>query len=67
MNSSSHTSASARLDDAQKEEATAADELHAAQGTSGEMHAAVQLRAAEEQVEARTAWLSWVDRGDESH
>jgi hypothetical protein len=31
-------------------------------GTSRDIEAAVTVRAADEQVEARKRWLSWVDR-----
>ena len=65
MNSDSRDAASARLDVARSEEKTASDDLEAATGTSHELHAAVELRAAEDEVEARTAWLAWADRGDE--
>lgn len=34
-------------------------------GTSREIEAAVTLRAADEQVDARKRWLSWVDRDKE--
>ena len=41
------------------------DRYEAAIGTSTELSASVQLRAAGEQVNARSAWLQWVDDGGE--
>ena len=34
-------------------------------GTGRDIEAAVTVRAADEQVEARKRWLSWVDRDEE--
>jgi hypothetical protein len=66
MNSDTHGAASARLDTARGDETVAAAHLHAATGTVDRFHASVQLRAAEDQVEARAAWLAWTDRADEA-
>jgi hypothetical protein len=65
MHSDSHSEASARLDSARQAATTASENLRAATGSSGEFHAAVQQRAAEDRVEAQTAWLAWTGRGDE--
>jgi hypothetical protein len=65
MTSDSSNAAAERLDVARSEETRASDALRAASGTSEHFHAAVQLRAAEDQVEARTAWLAWTELGDE--
>jgi hypothetical protein len=65
MNTDSHSEASARLDTARSAAITASDNLRAARGTSGEFHAAVQQRAAEDRVEAQAGWLAWADRVDE--
>ena len=65
MSSTDRTAANARLDVARREESAASSELRAASGTTARFHAAVQLRAAEDEVEARAAWLAWTDRGDE--
>lgn len=65
MNSDSNGEAAARLDTARKAASTASADLRAAMGSSGELHAAVQQRAAEDRVEARTAWLAWSGRVDE--
>jgi hypothetical protein len=65
MNSQHRSAAGVRLDAARGEESAASDDLDAAAGTAGEFHAAVQLRAAEDEVEARAAWLAWTDRGEE--
>ena len=54
-----------RLGVARGAEATAADELEAVRGTSGEFHADVQLRAAEAEVSARSAWLAWTDEAED--
>ena len=66
MNSDPHNAASARLDSARTDETSAAAHLRAASGTVGKFHSSVQLRAAEDQVEARAAWLAWTDRADET-
>ena len=65
MNSNDRSAASARLDVARGERATAADDLDAARGTAAKFHAAVQLRAAEDEIDAREAWVAWSDRADE--
>jgi len=36
-----------------------------ANGTGGDIEAAVTVRAADEQVDARKRWLAWVDRDKE--
>jgi hypothetical protein len=36
-----------------------------ANGTSRDIEAAVTVRAADEQVDARQRWLAWVDRDEE--
>ena len=54
-----------RLDVARRAETTAADELEAARGTNAEFHADVQLRAAEAEVSARSAWLAWTDEAED--
>lgn len=65
MNSDSHSEASTRLDTARSAAMTASENLRVATGSSGELHAAVQHRCAEDRVEAQTAWLAWTGRGDE--
>ncbi len=65
MHSDSHSEASARLDSALNARTSASENLRAMTGSSGEFHAAVQQRAAEDRVEAQTAWLAWTGRGDE--
>jgi hypothetical protein len=65
MNSDSHSEASARLATARSAANTASENLRMARGTTGEFHAAVQQRAAEDRVEAQTGWLAWADRVDE--
>jgi hypothetical protein len=66
MNSDTHGAASARLGSARSDETAAAAHLNTATGTVERFHASVQLRAAEDQVEARAAWLAWTDRADEA-
>ena len=66
MTRDSSTAAAERLDAARSEETKASAALEEATGTSNHFHAAVQLRAAEDQVEARTAWLAWTELGDEA-
>ena len=64
MHSIDRSAASARLDVARREQVTATDDLNEARGAAARFHASVQLRAAEDEVEARAAWLAWADRGD---
>lgn len=66
MKIDSSSAASTRLDVARGAETQAAQALQAARGSEGHFHAAVQLRAAEDEVEARAAWLAWTELGDES-
>ena len=61
MESTTRGAATERLDVARRAEATAGDELEAARGTAGEFHATVQLKAAERESAARSAWLAWND------
>jgi hypothetical protein len=56
--------ANARLDVARADETSAARDLDTARGTTDELHAAVQLGASEREVAARSAWLAWVEDGD---
>ena len=63
MQSTTRDSAVARLDVARGAETSAAQNLETARGTTGELHAAVQLRAGEREVAARSAWLAWVEEG----
>jgi hypothetical protein len=57
-----HALALERLSTAQTERDRRADEYDAAAGSSGELAAFTELRAAEDQVAAREAWLLWMDR-----
>jgi hypothetical protein len=63
MDSKTRESATARLDIARGAETSAAQNLETALGTTDELHAAVQLRASEREVAARSAWLAWVEEG----
>jgi hypothetical protein len=66
LGSNSREAAAERLDVARGAEEVAANELDAASGTPGEFHAAVQLRAAEREVLARSAWVAWTGQsGDD--
>lgn len=64
--SEEHGRAEQRLSAARTEEHRLSDRYEAALGTSGEMDADVELRAATAQVAARDAWLDCVDT-EESH
>ena len=63
MPSNTRERATARLDVARGAETSAARDLDTARGTTHELHAAVQLRASEREVVARSAWLAWVEEG----
>ena len=63
MDTKTRESATARLDIAGGAETSAAQNLEKAKGTTDELHAAVQLRASERDVAARSAWLAWVEGG----
>ena len=66
MQSTTRERASARLDVARSDEISAARDLDTARGTSDELHAAVQFGASEREVAARSAWLAWVEEGDDN-
>ncbi|MDQ3647208.1 MAG: hypothetical protein M3433_01225 [Actinomycetota bacterium] len=53
-----------RLQAAMQERDRIRDEHEAARGSSGELAAAVELEAAEQQVGAREAWQRYVGRHD---
>lgn len=61
METNRRDTATARLDVAHAEEATAAHQLAAARGSTARFHATVQLRAAETEVAARSAWVAWTE------
>jgi hypothetical protein len=65
MTSSAHDSAVERLRVGVAEQDRLRDRYHSAIGTSTEIGAYMQLRAAGDQVAARVAWVHWVD--DESY
>lgn len=54
-----------RLKAAVAERKQARDQREATKGSGRDIEAAVTVRAAEEQVDARKRWLSWVDRDKE--
>jgi hypothetical protein len=58
-----HTSAVDRLDLARIEQRQLAADAQAASGTSSEDKAAVRLSAANAEVNAREAWVGWIERG----
>jgi hypothetical protein len=64
MQSNSRERATARLGVARGDQTSAARDLDTARGTTGELRAAVQLAASEREVAARSAWLTWVEEGD---
>lgn len=64
MQSTTRERATARLAVARSDATSAARDLDTARGTTDELHAAVQLGADEREVAARSAWLAWVEEGD---
>jgi hypothetical protein len=58
-----HTSAVDRLDLARTEQRQRAADVQAADGTASEDKAAVRLSAANAEVNAREAWVGWIERG----
>jgi hypothetical protein len=61
--SEAHSGALRRLDEAHSQQRKATDDHEASRQTPGERAAASNLAAADEQVAAREAWVSWVERG----
>ena len=59
-----HTRAVEQLDEARGRERDLVVRADAAAGTSGEDHAAGELKHASNQVAAREAWLVWTERQD---
>ena len=59
--SEEHDSAVQRLDAALDEQYRMTGSHEAARGTSAELPAEVQRRAADQEVVARETWLKWVD------
>jgi hypothetical protein len=57
-----HAGAVARFESAREERDRRAEQHEAATGSSSELPAFTELRAAEEQFAAREAWLKWVER-----
>jgi hypothetical protein len=51
-----------RFEAAREERDRRAGEYSAARGSPDELPASVELRAAEEQLAAREAWLKWTER-----
>jgi hypothetical protein len=58
-----HASAVRRRDDARSDQVRRTDVHAAAEGTEQERSAASELGAANHELAAREAWLSWVERG----
>jgi hypothetical protein len=58
-----HGSALRRRDSARSEQRLRRDNLAAVRGTHEERSATSELSAANQEVVAREAWLSWVERG----
>ena len=63
IGSETHADAIQRLDTALDDQVRAEQANEAAEGTGGQLSAGVELAAANEQVAARTAWLSYVEHG----
>jgi hypothetical protein len=57
-----HTGAVVRFKAAREERDRRAEQYDAASGSSSELPAFTELKAAEEQFAAREAWLKWVER-----
>jgi hypothetical protein len=51
-----------RLQGARERRARCFERYESARGSSGELPAFTELRAAEEQFAAREAWVKWIDR-----
>jgi hypothetical protein len=51
-----------RLEGAREQRARRSEQYEAAAGSSQELPAFTELRAADEQFAAREAWLKWIDR-----
>ncbi len=64
MTGTEHDSALQRLETAMAEQARARGRYTAAIDTPAELSAYSRLRAADEQVSARGAWLKWVEEED---
>ena len=62
--SDSRDAAIERLDAAKDARDRRAEQHDAVRETNGEVRAAAELEAAEDQLAAREAWLTWVDRDD---
>ena len=60
-NSDSHVGAVERLQTAQQERDQRAEQYDVASGSLTELPAYTELKAAEERVAARQAWLGWVE------
>ena len=60
--SSEDHAAAERFDAARDDRDRRADEYEAARGSSAELPAFTELKAAEEQFAAREAWLKWIER-----
>jgi len=58
-----HTDALGQLEDALERQRDLVYRAEAAEGTSGEQHAADALGTARHQVAAREAWVVWTERG----
>jgi hypothetical protein len=58
-----HASAVQRRDSARSEQRLRRDNLAAVRGTNEERSAVSELAAANQEVAAREAWVSWVERG----
>jgi hypothetical protein len=59
-----HARALEHVDLASTERACLNDDHESAKGTSRELHADVQLRAANDEVAARERWLHWIEERD---
>jgi hypothetical protein len=58
----SHAGAVERFEAAREERDRRSDQYDAAAGSTSELPAFTELKAAEEQFAAREAWLKWVER-----
>jgi hypothetical protein len=59
-----HVQAVERFEAARDERDRKVDENDAASGSTGELQAFTELKAAEDQFAAREAWLKWTERDD---
>jgi hypothetical protein len=61
--SDAHSVAVGQLEEARADRGRMTETYEASRSTTGEPSAAAEMRAADDRVAAREAWLGWVERG----